>query len=115
MKEKEKKKEKIMNMMLIQNLLMVILWKIVKSSTTSKLEIEKKEFSKKYVGKNDNQSYANVDNKIINEYYDNDNMKDDAAFKSTKYLSISSIPYFHWANFIFDFISQSTKSCSANL
>ena len=32
-------------------------------------------------GKNDNQSYANVNNKIINEYYDNDNMKDDAAFK----------------------------------
>ena len=29
--------------------------KIVKSSTTSKLEIEKKEFSKKYVGKNENQ------------------------------------------------------------
>ena len=35
-------------------------------------------------GKNDNQSYANVDNKIINEYYDNDNMKDDAAFKDNK-------------------------------
>ena len=35
-------------------------------------------------GKNDNQSYANVNNKIINEYYDNDNMKDDAAFKDNK-------------------------------
>ena len=35
-------------------------------------------------GKNDNQSYANVDNKIINEYYDNDNMNDDAACKDNK-------------------------------
>ena len=35
-------------------------------------------------GKNDNQSYANVDNKIINEYYDNDNMNDDAACKVNK-------------------------------
>jgi len=34
--------------------------------------------------KNDNQSYANVDNKIINEYYDNDNMNDDAACKDNK-------------------------------
>ena len=35
-------------------------------------------------GKNDNQSYANVNNKIINEYYDNDNMNDDAACKDNK-------------------------------